>query len=430
MRIDPQQAASRITGQQTPGKRKAKGATPPLAFIRAHGEDADCPAYYEFCQEDGSRVLAPADDELPPVLAIHDKGKGSDMPPAMVEWLQGYEQEIEWYQAVGCNLTITQQPTGSNPSQYAAALPQPTTEQPQLPAKAPQSLATVGPLIACHWHQTAPYNQMTVFGDVACMTGCWATAIAQLLFYWGCQQHDGKYYRRGCMPTDPYKTRTMKQAIDGLPGIAIFDYDNMPATKPATAAQKAAVAQMMLYCGCAMKMDYAPGGSAAYISDLPAVLQNKLRMGKPVLVNSTKGAAAFEQRIIDDLQAGRPVLFRGSGSDGGHAFICDGYNPASGLFHFNWGWGGKYDGWFALSALTPSHYEFSTNKKAVVNIQPTTVWGDVDGDGKVSVEDAYAIRDQILKGRKNEAGDINFDGDVNVTDMMLAVKESLKKEEQ
>lgn len=416
-RITPQQAASRITGQ-TPGKRRAKGATPPLAFIRAHGEDENCPAYYEFCQEDGTRILAPADDDLPPVLAIHDKGKGSDMPPAMVEWLQGYEQEIEWYQAVGCRLNI---------------LPNAFTEPERIglgPAKAPQSLATVEPLIACHWHQTSPYNQMTVFGNVACMTGCWATAIAQLLFYWGCQQHDGKYYRRGCMPTDPYKTRTTKQAIDGLPAIAIFDYDNMPATKPTTAAQKAAVAQMMLYCGCAMQMDYAPGGSAAYISDLPAVLQNKLRMGKPVLINSTKGAAAFEQRVIDDLQAGRPVPFRGSGSDGGHAFICDGYNPATGLFHFNWGWGGKYDGWFALSALTPSHYEFSTNKKAVVNIQPKTVWGDVDGDGKVSVADAYAIRDQILKGRKTLDGDLNFDGDVGVTDMMLAVKESLKKEEQ
>lgn len=415
-RITPSEAASRITGQQATGKRKAKGETPPLVFVHAHGEDADCPAYYEFWCEDGTRILAPADSDLPPVLASYEKG--SDMPPAMVEWLQGYEQEIEWYQAVGCKLNI---------------LPNAVTEPERIglgPAKAPQSLATVGPLIACHWHQTAPYNQLTVFGDVACMTGCWATAIAQLLFYWGCQQHDGKYYRRGCMPTDPYKTRTMKQAIDGLPGIAIFDYDNMPATKPATAAQKAAVAQMMLYCGCAMQMDYAPGGSAAYISDLPAVLQNKLRMGKPVLVTSSKGAAAFEQRIIDDLQAGRPVLFRGSGSDGGHAFICDGYNPATGLFHFNWGWGGKYDGWFAMSALTPSHYEFSTNKKAVVNIQPTTVWGDVDGNGKVSVEDAYAIRDQILTGRKTLDGDLNYDGDVDVTDMMLAVKESLKNNEQ
>ncbi|MEI6457045.1 MAG: T9SS type A sorting domain-containing protein, partial [bacterium] len=39
--------------------------------------------------------------------------------------------------------------------------------------------------------------------------------------------------------------------------------------------------------------------------------------------------------------------------DGGaHAFICDGYNDA-GMFHFNWGWGGSFDGYFQINNLNP-----------------------------------------------------------------------------
>ena len=33
-----------------------------------------------------------------------------------------------------------------------------------------------------------------------------------------------------------------------------------------------------------------------------------------------------------------------------HAFICDGYDD-NGLFHFNWGWSGSHNGFFAMSAL-------------------------------------------------------------------------------
>lgn len=400
MRITKEQAAQRLQPNQT-GKRKAKG-TNTVNFVKFHGDEAS-PTLYDFSTPDGHIIVTPADDDLPPILAKYEAVDGNP-PPALKDWLDSYNDEINWWQSVGHDFD----------PDFAA-----------LPTEVTTIGKTIGPLVNCHWHQTAPYNQLTVINGEVCMTGCWATAMAQLVYYWGCQKHDGKYYRVGCTDLDGYKTRTTRKDISGLPSVAIFDYDNMPSGKPTTAAQKAAVAQLMLYCGCAMKMDYAPGRSGAYISDLPAVLCDKLRMGNPVLIQASNGMDAFARRIIVELEAGRPCAFAGTGSDGGHAFLCDGYNPQDNLFHFNWGWGGKYDGWFALSALKPSHYNFTSSKRAVVGIQPK-VWGDVNGDGEVTVSDAMAIQGQILKGRKTLDGDVNYDGETDVVDVMQVVKKTLE----
>ena len=323
------------------------------------------------------------------------------MPPALRDWLDGYDDEIAWWQAQGKDLDL-----GG--------------------VSVPSDGQTIGPLVKCRWHQISPYNQMTVFGGVSCMTGCGATAISQLLFYWGCQLHGGKYYRRGCMATSAYTSKTNRYKVAALPNIALFDYDNMCAGKPSTDKQKKAVAQLMLYCGCAVKSDYAQGVTLSYLQDLQKGLREYLRMGNPTIVQSSTGAAAFGRAILAELKEGRPVLLIGSGSQGGHFFLCDGYNPATGLFHFNWGWGGNYDGWFAMSALNPSKYSFNNSKKAIVDIHPQYVWGDVNGDGKVTDADAIAVQKQILKGGKTEAADVNNDGEVDIADAMTIVKHTLK----
>lgn len=401
MRITKELAAQRLQPNQT-GKRKAKGASS-YNFVKSHGDPVS-PTLYDFSSPDGHIIVTPADDDLPPILAKYEVVDGNP-PPALKDWLNGYDEEINWWQSVGHDLA---------------------PECATLPTEVVTVGKTIGPLINCHWHQTAPYNQLTVFGGETCMTGCWATAMAQLAYYWGCQKHNGKYYRVGCTDLDAYRTKTTRKDVSGLPFISIFDYDNMPSGKPTTDKQKKAVAELMLYCGCAMKMDYAPGASAAYVKDLPTVLRDKLRMGNPVLIQASNGMDAFARRIIVELEAGRPCAFAGTGSDGGHAFLCDGYNPQDNLFHFNWGWGGKYDGWFALSALKPSHYNFTSSKRAVVGIQPK-IWGDVNGDGEVTVSDAMAVRDQILTGRKTLDGDANYDGKTDVSDMMLIVKKTLEE---
>ncbi len=398
MRITKEQAAQRL--QPNKGIRKAKGANN-LTFVKSHGNAAS-PSLYNFAFPDG-HVITPADSDLPSILAKYEVGDGN-MPPALLDWLDSYDDEIAWWQAQGKDLDLGSVSVSSDGQ-------------------------TIGPLIKCHWHQNSPYNQLAVFGSVSCMTGCGATAISQLLYYWGCQPHDGKYYRRGCMPIPPYTSKTNRYKVAALPNIALFDYDNMCTGKPSTDAQKKAVAELMLYSGCAVKSDYAQGVTTSYLQDLQKGLREYLRMGNPTIVQSSTGAAAFERAVLAELKEGRPCLIIGSGSQGGHFFLCDGYNPQENLYHFNWGWGGNYDGWFAMSALNPSKYSFNTNKKAIVGIHPQYVWGDVNGDGKVTDADALAVQKQILKGGKTEAADVNNDGDVDVADMMTIVKEVVRKDE-
>ena len=65
---------------------------------------------------------------------------------------------------------------------------------------------------------------------------------------------------------------------------------------------------------------------------------------------------------------GWPVYYSGQSPDGGHAFVCDGYNDAN-LFHYNWGWGGSGDGWFDFDNI-----DYNTSDGAIFNFVPTDVY--------------------------------------------------------
>ena len=65
-----------------------------------------------------------------------------------------------------------------------------------------------------------------------------------------------------------------------------------------------------------------------------------------------------------DLDVGRPVFYVGSNNYSGHAFVCDGYD-ANDRFHFNWGWWGADNGYFALNDI-----EYCFGNYAIFNIHP------------------------------------------------------------
>lgn len=75
----------------------------------------------------------------------------------------------------------------------------------------------------------------------------------------------------------------------------------------------------------------------------------------------------------------------------------------------------------------------STDKTFIVNVKDAFMMGDVNGDGYVNVTDVVLIIDQILeKNPKNfnaAAADVNFDGYINVTDVVLVIDAILGKTE-
>ncbi len=294
---------------------------------RAPGRLTTAPAYYVF--NTGSElsdgfVIVSGDDRAVPVLGYSDTGSfdPANVPPAMQEWLDGLSAEIE---SLG----------DDESAQYAP--------QRALGAK-------IAPMVTCNWDQNAPYNLQlpTVNSGERAATGCVATAMAQMMYYhrWPVEST--------AIPA--YTSETQSIYRPELPAVA-FDWANMQDNYKAadTGAAADAVAQLMLYCGQAVTMDFKNESSSASSSDIPVAFQTYFNYAPSVRYvkreNYTKDAWA--QMLYAELKAKRPVVYSGATmANSGHAFICDGYDNATGLFHINWGWGGGSNGYYALSALT------------------------------------------------------------------------------
>jgi surface protein len=87
-------------------------------------------------------------------------------------------------------------------------------------------------------------------------------------------------------------------------------------------------------------------------------------------------------------------------SGGNHAFVCDGYDAENDQFHFNWGWNGRYDGWFAMDALNPGGRDYSSKKSAIVGIQPLekSMYAIFSDNGKTLTY--YCDREKDNRGEK------------------------------
>lgn len=390
-KITPQEALDRLNQ----GKRKSKGK--PTEFVRDINDSV-----YLF-RRGNEGMVAPADDELPAMLGRCDDGDFTlELPPVVEGWLQDYADEVTFHQEGDYIIEDT--------PEEAAALRK-----------------EVLPLVKAAWNQLSPYNDRLKFPEYTekCMVGCVAVTIGQIMQYWGT-----KGYKRGCTATSLYKWSSGKVTVQPLPPITCFDYDHLTPSTPKTKEEIAAVATLLEYVGKALKLDYSPTGTGGKISIYTPLLISRLRLGKTItaISASTLGIDTFARRIYEDLAQGRPVAMRGSGSAGAHSFLCDGYDNVSDRFHFNWGWGGKYNGYFAMTALNPrSGYTFNSKKQAVVGIQPEYKLGDVNKDGDVSIADVMQISDDILNNKYEESADINSDGDVSITDATLVVDNILGK---
>lgn len=217
------------------------------------------------------------------------------------------------------------------------------------------STSAVAPLLGnIEWDQTSPYNNMCPKYDSVhvAATGCVATAMAQVMAYY-------KYPKQLKADIPGYVNRWNGIPME-IPTITreegVYDWDNMlpkyNKEANATQQQKDAVAKLMYHCGAAVQMNYGPE-SAASVS--ATKLAKYFGYDADLLMDLSRSSFTLDKwmQIIDtELAAGRPVLYGGQASDGGHQFICDG-KDGEGLYHINWGWSGSQNGYFDLSLLNP-----------------------------------------------------------------------------
>ena len=217
------------------------------------------------------------------------------------------------------------------------------------------STSAVAPLLGnIEWDQTSPYNNMCPRYDSVhvAATGCVATAMAQVMAYY-------KYPKQLKADIPGYVNRWNGIPME-IPTITqeegVYDWDNMlpkyNKEANATQQQKDAVAKLMYHCGAAVRMSYGPESGAAVSS---SKLAKYFGYDADLMMDLSRSTFTLDKwmQIIDtELAAGRPVLYSGQASDGGHQFICDG-KDGEGLYHINWGWSGSQNGYFDLSLLNP-----------------------------------------------------------------------------
>ena len=291
-------------------------------------------------------VLLAADDRVRPVLAYSPDGTfdAGAMPKHVASWIEGYQREIA---------SVVE--TCAGPSRKVAK------EWERWNAGVVQGRDTsVEPLMTSRWHQNHPFNSHCPYDTVLSAptpVGCAATAMAQIMRYWrwpevGYGSHSYVWSHYGTLTADFDTTH--------------YRWDLMPDTLSAECSSEEidAVATLTYQAGVSVEMMYHPEGSGSYSFstgglDFPCA-ENALKTYfryNPLLQSRHKtdySDSEWDAMLRAELDAGRPVIYGAIDPNihAGHGFVIDGYDSL-GMFHVNWGWGGRYDAWYAIDSLAP-----------------------------------------------------------------------------
>ena len=344
---------------------------------------------YVFTAADGGFVLVSADDCARPILGYSLTGKFSveGMPANVRKWLEDYGRDIG--KAKDREEGVKAMSAGSSRANDAIAV-----EWRQLAAGvAPvQPLTTaVSPMLTTTWNQSPLYNDMCPYDSVygqRVVTGCVATATAQIMKYWN---HPATGY--GSHSYTAQNSHISYGVLSANFGNTSYAWSTMPnaLTSASSQAEIDAVALLMYHVGVALEMGYnvsSQGGSGARNTGVAPSSQTvlvdyfKYAPDLVVVVPGSYDNATYSAMLRTELDQSRPILYAGRDYSGGHSFVCDGYDE-SGLFHFNWGWGGYCDGYYALGALNPAPggtggnatYTFNISNTAILRIRPNTNFG-------------------------------------------------------
>lgn len=273
------------------------------------------------------------------------------------------------------------------------------------------------------WNQGDPFNREapTIDGGRS-VTGCVATAMSIICHY-------NRWPEKGVGTTPAYSyednyghTHTISSNSLGRE----YKYDDMLMSynNGFTTTQANAVAALMKDMGTSVKMMYHPDSSGAYDSNVIYSLMTYFGYAKDMklVYGAGLGSEEWNSTIRENVREYGPTYFSGSGDNGGHAFVIDGFD-AGDYFHFNFGWGGVGNGYFLIPKI-----EFYERQAAILYLRP-------DKDGSSLYRDnlcIYAINSykgivpyqvtsystgtpfNCLVGGLANLGAYNFNGDIKL----------------
>ncbi|MEI6774788.1 MAG: C10 family peptidase, partial [bacterium] len=352
-------------------------------------------AFYIFSHARGFVIVA-ADDRVTPIIGYstehsfpqnNDTLRGNNFWGWMVSW----RNQIQY--VVDNNISATDEIA----SQWNNLI----THQSM------RSMTTVvPPLLTTTWDQVWPYNAFCPSGTV---TGCVATAMGQIM-----AKHDypaqglGFYgYQWG---TFPYTGANF--------GLTNYNFGIMPNTiSTMTTPADTAVARLLYQTAVSCRSMWGASTGVGYSTGEDPMTRAFINYFKYAystiryIQKSSYTSTQWDSILQVELLAGRPVYYRGDGSLS-HAWVLDGVD-ASTMYHMNWGWGGNYNGYFALSILNPGSNNVTNNQHAIIGIKPNdgstlvtnTTWsGNVTKTTNVAVPDAITLTASpgaVIKFAKN-----------------------------
>ena len=388
-------------------------------------------AFYVFNIDGGGWVIVAGDDRAKQVLAYGNTGNidMDNMPGNMKAYLNMLKGQIETAQA------------------YKGKT---------VPVKASKNRTVVEPLLKSSWGQGEPWNLLCPTNSLGQRTsvGCAPLAMAQVMNYW-------KY------PNEVSEISGYSGNYISLPATT-FNYDLIldqyryydpvtgnPIIVDYTDEQANEVAKLSRYCGQACKSRYGNSGTStgSYSYDQRdgfktfGYNENLQLIGKDAFYYTDNS----NDYTIDDwcalicteLEAGHPIPYHDVWE--GHAWVLDGVD-ADGKFHMNWGFNGKFDGWYEIDALSFHPYgddeiwDFSQSSNSgnqmvigcypyngyvIPGDEPQSLRGDVNKDGNVTIGDVAALIDYLLSHDASAidlvAADCNQSQDVTIGDVSTLI---------
>lgn len=210
-------------------------------------------------------------------------------------------------------------------------------------------------LLKARRSQEAPFNLSCPYykypdghlSENPCVVGCVATAVEHIMNYW-------KTPAQTFAEIPEYTTDNY--SLPAIPAGTEIDWNNMQEDyldSPYTDASAKAVADLSLYIGQALRMKYGEHSSGVSTSNVPDVVKNVF--GYKTVYLCYRGDYTIEkwERLLqNEFEQGRPVYYSGHTFFGnGHAWVLDGYDPKTGLYHNRWDENNNRDKWYSLDFL-------------------------------------------------------------------------------
>ncbi len=373
--------------------------------VKDKGENA----FYVFNFENFGFIIISAEDAMLPVLGytFDNPYLGDAMNPNFKAWVGTYKDNINYIREH--NITADKFVRSRWKREESID---------------PQNLALtkskgVDPLLHSTWNQDNPYNYFCPADNAGpggrVYAGCVATAMSQIMYYWRWPETgEGShcYYATGYGQLCADFANTEYQWNGMLDN---SDYD-----------PSAPMALLQYHAGVAVNMDYSPDGSGSNSNYAKNAFKNYFKYSNScqIMYKSSYTYTVWKGYVHDELDDKCPMYYAGFSSDGGHAFVLDGYTDDD-EFHFNFGWSGSANGFYTMYDVGG----YSTNQQMIRNIFPSAsytypvVWSGVknvphvrgiieDGSGPrqdypVNTTHAWLI-DPSLDGQVADAITIDF----------------------